>query len=210
MLSGHLSGALLTHLAWLTNATRALEIGSYGGYSALALLDGMAPTSSSSSSSSSSSVEMVCVDPFTSEPAAEDVFHAAVKGHPLAANVRLLKSTGIDALATLRREARATGAAAWQPFDIVFIDADKRNQIHYYDALFADGDGATPPLLAPRGVVVVDNTLWYGKCAAPVDEHHGLTKRIHAFNEHVASDARTAQVLLPVRDGMTVIRRAGI
>jgi caffeoyl-CoA O-methyltransferase len=78
-------------------------------------------------------------------------------------------------------------------FDLVFIDADKEGYVAYYDAVV--------PRLAAHGVIVADNTLWSGR----VLEGEGP---LVAFNEHVAADPRTVQVLLPIRDGMTLIRRA--
>jgi caffeoyl-CoA O-methyltransferase len=78
-------------------------------------------------------------------------------------------------------------------FDLVFIDAEKDGYIGYYEAVL--------PRLAERGLIVADNTLWSGRV---VDE----SSPISAFNEHVAADPRSVQVLLSVRDGMTLIRRA--
>jgi caffeoyl-CoA O-methyltransferase len=78
-------------------------------------------------------------------------------------------------------------------FDLVFIDADKEGYVSYYDAVL--------PRLAGRGLIVADNTLASGRV---VDE----TPPIAAFNEHVAADPRTVQVILSVRDGMTLIRHA--
>jgi caffeoyl-CoA O-methyltransferase len=78
-------------------------------------------------------------------------------------------------------------------FDLVFIDADKEGYVVYYDAVV--------PRLSAHGLIVADNTLWSGR----VLEGEGP---LVAFNEHVAADPRTVQVLLPIRDGMTLIRRA--
>jgi caffeoyl-CoA O-methyltransferase len=78
-------------------------------------------------------------------------------------------------------------------FDLVFIDADKEGYVAYYDAVV--------PRLAAHGVIVADNTLWSGRV---LDGEGPLVQ----FNEHVAADRRTVQVLLPIRDGMTLIRRA--
>ena len=81
-------------------------------------------------------------------------------------------------------------------FDLIFIDADKANYINYYEAAL--------PLLAARGLIVVDNVLWSGRVLNPArpDDH-----AIVAFNEHVCNDARVSQVMLTVRDGMTLIRK---
>ncbi len=78
-------------------------------------------------------------------------------------------------------------------FDLVFIDADKEGYVDYYEAVL--------PRLAARGLIVADNTLWSGRV---LDEESPIVR----FNEHVAADPRTVQVLLSVRDGMTLIRRA--
>ncbi|HEX4539404.1 MAG TPA: O-methyltransferase [Acidimicrobiales bacterium] len=85
------------------------------------------------------------------------------------------------------------------PFDLVFIDADKPGYVDYYEAVL--------PKLAPRGVIVADNTLWSGAVADP-SEQDDLTKEVRAFNDHVASDPRVVCVQMTVRDGMTLIRRA--
>ena len=90
--------------------------------------------------------------------------------------------------------ALATIAGLDGDFDFVFIDADKEGYVAYYDVVL--------PRLAQRGLIVADNTLWSGRV---VDEADGPIAR---FNEHVARDPRSVAVVLPVRDGMTLIRRA--
>ncbi|HET6615078.1 MAG TPA: methyltransferase, partial [Dehalococcoidia bacterium] len=81
-------------------------------------------------------------------------------------------------------------------FDFVFIDADKRNYINYYEASL--------PLLAQGGTIAVDNVLWSGRVLDPKEEDD---RAIVAFNDHVRADARVTCVLLSVRDGVMVIRR---
>jgi caffeoyl-CoA O-methyltransferase len=85
------------------------------------------------------------------------------------------------------------------PFDIVFIDADKENYVNYYEAVL--------PRLTARGLIAADNTLWSGRVLDESDDSEG-TLAIRAFNEHVRSDARVVSVMLTVRDGVTLIRRA--
>ena len=85
------------------------------------------------------------------------------------------------------------------PFDLVFIDADKSGYIDYYEAVL--------PKLAPRGVIVADNTLWSGAVADEANTHDS-TKDVRAFNDHVVKDPRVVCVQMTVRDGMTLIRRA--
>jgi caffeoyl-CoA O-methyltransferase len=86
------------------------------------------------------------------------------------------------------------------PFDFVFIDADKENYVNYYEAVL--------PKLAERGLIAADNTLWSGRVTDPDDQSEG-TRAIVAFNEHVRADSRVISVMLSVRDGVTLIRRAG-
>jgi caffeoyl-CoA O-methyltransferase len=85
------------------------------------------------------------------------------------------------------------------PFDFVFIDADKVNYVKYYEDVL--------PKLAERGLIAADNTLWSGRVADP-DPADESTNTIVAFNEHVRADPRVVSVMLTVRDGVTLIRRA--
>jgi caffeoyl-CoA O-methyltransferase len=83
-------------------------------------------------------------------------------------------------------------------FDLVFIDADKPNYLNYYDA--------TLPKLAPRGLMILDNTLWSGRVADPNEDDEN-TQAIRAINDRVRDDPRVNNVLLTVRDGMNVVWR---
>ena len=84
-------------------------------------------------------------------------------------------------------------------FDFVFIDADKENYVNYYEAVL--------PRLSARGLIAADNTLWSGRVLDESDESEG-TAAIRAFNGHVIADDRVVSVMLTVRDGVTLIRRA--
>ncbi len=84
-------------------------------------------------------------------------------------------------------------------FDFVFIDADKQNYVNYYEAVL--------PRLSERGLIAADNTLWSGRVLDGSDDSEG-TMAIRAFNEHVRADDRVVSVMLTVRDGVTLIRRA--
>ncbi|MDX6515034.1 MAG: caffeoyl-CoA O-methyltransferase [Gaiellaceae bacterium] len=86
------------------------------------------------------------------------------------------------------------------PFDLAFIDADKEGYVDYYEAALAR--------LAPRGLIVADNTLWSGRVVDADDTSEG-TVGIRRFNDHVRDDTRVRSVILSVRDGVTLIRRAG-
>lgn len=84
-------------------------------------------------------------------------------------------------------------------FDFVFIDADKPNYVNYYKAVL--------PRLSERGLIAADNTLWSGRVLDEAEQSEG-TVAIRAFNEHVRSDSRVVSVMLTIRDGVTLIRRA--
>ncbi len=123
-----------------------------------------------------------------------DAGHAAfaqrhVDASPYADRIDIRVGRALDVLAELEGE-----------FDLVFIDADKDTYRDYYEAAL--------PMLSPRGLIVVDNTLWSGRVADP-DERSEQTVAIRAFNEHVRSDPRVVSVVLTVRDGVTLIRHAG-
>jgi caffeoyl-CoA O-methyltransferase len=87
------------------------------------------------------------------------------------------------------------------PFDLVFIDADKEGYLDYYEAVL--------PKLSERGLIVVDNVLWSGRVAeVESDDDTESTKALRVFNDHVAADERVVSVMLSVRDGVTLVRRA--
>ena len=82
-------------------------------------------------------------------------------------------------------------------FDLVFIDADKREYPEYYDLVF--------PLVRPGGFILADNTLWDGHITDPAYDRDKQTLGLRRFNRMVADDPRVSQVILPVRDGLTII-----
>jgi caffeoyl-CoA O-methyltransferase len=84
-------------------------------------------------------------------------------------------------------------------FDLIFIDADKVNYVNYYEA--------TLPKLAPRGLMILDNTLWSGRVVDPEDTDEN-TEAIRAVNDHISNDPRVTNVLLTVRDGMNLVWRS--
>lgn len=177
MLSGHVEGQLLRFLVHLTGARRVLEIGMFTGYSALAMAEALPADG-----------ELVAceIDADVAE-FARGCFAESPAGHRISVRV----APALDTLARLADE----GAS----FDLVFVDADKPGYASYLDALL-DGD-----LLAPHGVVAVDNTLMQGAPWLPDPTVNGAA--IAAFNAAVAADPRVEQVLIPLRDGLTLIRR---
>lgn len=179
MLSGHVEGQLLQFLVHVTRAERVLEIGMFTGYSALAMAEALGE---------GGRVVACELDDYVADVARE-CFAASPDGHRITVEVG-------PATQTLGRL-----SAAGETFDLVFVDADKAGYAGYLDALL-DTD-----LLAPGGLVCVDNTLMQGEPYLP-GEQSANGRAIADFNERVAADPRVAQVLLPLRDGFTLIRRA--
>jgi len=106
-----------------------------------------------------------------------------------------------DRIEVRRGPAAETIAALDGPFDVAFIDADKPGYLGYYEAIL--------PKLSERGLIVVDNVLWSGRVTEPPSEDEDeSTRALRAFNDHVAADERVVQVMLTVRDGVTLVRRA--
>jgi caffeoyl-CoA O-methyltransferase len=111
---------------------------------------------------------------------------------------RYIEEAGLSDRITLHLgPALATIARLEGEFDFVFIDADKENYVNYYEAVL--------PKLAEDGFIVADNVLWSGRVVE--DDGEESTRAIKAFNDHVAADDRVEQLMLTVRDGMTLIRR---
>jgi caffeoyl-CoA O-methyltransferase len=180
MLSGHVEGQLLKFLVHMASASRVLEIGMFTGYSALAMAEALPDDG----------VVVACeVDPGVARFARE-CFDASPAGHKITIEVA-------PAMQTLRNLA----ADARRQFDFVFIDADKPGYLDYVEFLIDS------TLLSPRAVIAVDNTLLQGE---PYSETVGMSANgaaIAKFNAALTYDSRVEQVVLPLRDGVTLIRR---
>ena len=179
MLSGHLEGQTLKFLVHLTRAERVLDIGMFTGYSALAMAEALP----------AHGVVVACEVDADVADFARRCLDESPDGHKISVRVA-------PALATLRQL-----SAAGERFDLVFIDADKASYLDYLNVLL-DTD-----LLAPGGLVCVDNTLMQGQPYVSGEESTANGIAIADFNRTVTDDPRLEQVLLPVRDGLTLIRR---
>ena len=177
MLSGHVEGQTLKMLVHATRARRVLEIGMFTGYSALAMAEALPADGQLVSCEIDPEVAVFAQRCFQDSP---DGGKIEVRVGP--------------ALATLN-ELHAAGDV----FDVVFIDADKAGYLGYLNALLDYG------LLAPHGLICVDNTLMQGQPWRP-GELAANGAAVAAFNEAVAADPRVEQVIIPLRDGLTLIR----
>jgi caffeoyl-CoA O-methyltransferase len=169
MMVGVIEGAFLAFLVAMTQATRVLEVGTFTGWSAIAMARALPP---------GGRITSCDVNEETTAVARRYAEEAGV-----ADRIDFRVGPGVETLASLEG-----------PFDLVFIDADKGGYIDYYEA--------TLPKLAPNGTIAADNTLF------GLDSEGENARAIAGFNEHVLHDDRVEAVLLPFREGVTLIRRA--
>lgn len=181
MLSGHVEGQALKFLVRLSGARRVLEIGMFTGYSALAMAEALPEDGSLLACEVDAEVALF----------AQQSFGSSLAGQ------RITIAVG-PAMNTLQALTEAFDGAA---FDLVFIDADKAGYLDYVNYLLES------PLLSPDAVIVVDNTLMQGQPYMGA-QRSANGDAIAAFNKAIADDPRVEQVLIPLRDGVTLIRRA--
>ncbi len=177
MLSGPTQGALLTMLVQLTGARKILEIGTFTGYATTCLALGL---------SEEGHVDTLEINDELNDLIFEGWERAGVRD-------RISLHTG-DALDTL-----AGMASCAEEYDLVFIDANKRHYRAYFDAVF--------PMVKHGGLILADNTLWDGKILEDPLPQDAQTLEIAAFNEKAANDERVSTFILPLRDGLTFIRK---
>ncbi|MBQ6302239.1 MAG: O-methyltransferase [Bacteroidales bacterium] len=174
MLSGAVQGLLLTILAEISNARNILEIGTFTGYSATCLAYGLP--------------EEGHIDTLEINDELEDLIREG------------WSRAGVEGKITLHiGDARKTIATLEGPYDLVYIDANKREYSEYYDLVF--------DLVRPGGLILADDVLWDGKLWQDPLPQDKQTLGIAAFNDKVMADPRVESVLLPIRDGLNVIRK---
>ncbi|MCC5662700.1 class I SAM-dependent methyltransferase [Nostoc sp. CHAB 5784] len=179
MLSGHLEGQTLKMFVHLTKAKCILEVGMFTGYSALAMAEALPADGRL----------IACeVDSYVAE-FAQTCFQESPHGDKIFVEVA-------PALETLHKL-----AAKKESFDLIFIDADKKEYVEYFQIILDSH------LLAANGLICVDNTLLQGQVYLPSEQRTANGEAIAQFNRIVAADPRVEQVLLPIRDGITLIRR---
>ena len=174
MASGHLQGRLLKMLVQMIRPRNILEVGTFSGYSALAMAEGLE--------------EDGRLYTFEINDEMEDFTRPWIEQSPVADKI-------VFAIGDAMVEAPRLGIH----FDMAFIDGDKRTYAQCYDTVM--------PLLHPGGFLIADNTLWDGHVIDPAYDHDHQTQGIREFNDHVAADPASEQVILPLRDGLTIIRK---
>lgn len=179
MISGHIQGKLLELLVRMLRPKRILEIGTFTGYSALCMAAGL----------EDDGILHTCEVEDELEPLAQSFFDRSSHGR----KIRLHIGSALDIAPSLG-----------EIFDLVFIDGDKREYPDYYRMLMGDNGGK--PLLRSGSVMIADNILWYGKVVQPVAHNDRHTQALLEFNRTVREDARVENVILPIRDGLNIIR----
>ena len=174
MASGHLQGRLLKMLVQMIRPKNVLEVGTFSGYSAIAMAEGLDGDGH--------------LYTFEVNDEMEDFARPWIEGSPVADKITFIIG---DAMV----EAPRLGIE----FDMAFVDGDKRTYCECYDTVLS--------LLRPGGYMIADNTLWDGHVTDPAYDHDQQTQGIRRFNDYVAQDPRTEQVILPMRDGLTLIRK---
>ena len=174
MASGHLQGRLLKMLTQMIQPRLVLEIGTFSGYSALSIAEGLP--------------EGGRLYTFEINDEMEDFTRGWIEGSAWADRIEFIIG---DALLEVPKLGKT--------FDMVFMDGDKRTYRETYDMVMDH--------LRNGGYILADNTLWDGHVTDPAYDRDHQTQGIRAFNDYIAQDNRIEQVILPLRDGLTLIRK---
>ena len=173
MLSGHFQGRVLSMLSKIIRPKHALEIGTYTGYAALCLAEGLG--------------ENGTLDTIDIEEELVDFQKKYFEASEWKDQIFQHLGNAIDIIPTLNKK-----------FDLVFIDADKENYVHYFHLII--------PLMNKGGIILSDNVLWSGKVLEEVKPNDKSTSVLLEYNQLLHTDPRVETVLLPIRDGLTVSR----
>jgi predicted O-methyltransferase YrrM len=177
MLSGAIQGQLLRMLVQMTGATRILELGTFTGYSAICLASALP--------------EGGHLDTLELNDELEDLILGGFERAGVADKIQIHIGDCKETVLKLKEEGRM--------YDIVYIDANKREYCEYYDLVF--------DMIRPGGLILADNVIWDGKvCQDPLPQDK-QTQGIVRFNDMVSADPRVESVIIPLRDGLNVIRK---
>lgn len=174
MLSGHLQGRVLSMFCKMIQPHNILELGTFTGYSALCMAESLP--------------ENGILHTIECDDELEDFIKQNFSASEYNDKIKLHIGNALQVIDKLDIT-----------FDLVFIDADKREYLAYYEAVL--------PKLRSGGFILADNTLWDGKVLQKVENNDKQTFEIMRFNDFVSSDNRVEKVMLPLRDGLTIIRK---
>ena len=174
MASGHLQGRLLRMLVTMIRPKNILEVGTFSGYSAICMAEGLDDGGK--------------VWTFEINDEMEDFTRSWIEGSPVADRINFI-------IGDANAEAPKLGIT----FDMAFIDGDKRTYVETYETVLS--------IMRPGGYILADNTLWDGHVVDHAYDGDPQTSGIETFNDFVARDPRVERVILPLRDGLTIIRK---
>ena len=174
MLSGHLQGRILSMFSCMIRPSRVLEIGTYTGYSALCIAEGISENGKIITIDSNKELE-----PFTRTYFSKSKFNDQIE---------FIVGNALSVIPQLE-----------EIWDLVFIDADKENYLNYYESVLKN--------VRKGGFIIADNVLWSGKVTQEISPNDNETSGIVEFNKKVNEDSRVENVLVPVRDGLMVLRK---
>lgn len=174
MLSGHFQGRFLSMISNMIQPTSILEIGTYTGYSALCLAEGLKKGG-----------KLTTID---KNPELEEFVRNFFKKSAYNENIEFVIADAMEYIPSIN-----------QSFDLVFIDADKGNYLNYYKLVI--------DMIPSGGYILADNVLWSGKVIDEKSMNDKDTKAIMEFNQFVMNDCRVENVLLPIRDGLFLMRK---
>lgn len=186
MLSGHVQGRVLSMLSYMIKPKRILELGTFTGYSALCLAEGLAEGG-----------KLITIE---HNDELEETIRRNISKSPLSEKIELIIGNAKEVLQRSGLSGEA-GLCSFSEavYDLVFIDADKREYCAYLDLVY--------PLVPEGGFILADNTLWDGHIIDPAYDKDKQTLGLRAFNDKLKEDDRFEQVILPLRDGLTIIRK---
>lgn len=200
MASGHLQGRLLKMFVEMIRPKNILEVGTFSGYSAICMAEGLAEIAKSTEAHANGASVVSAAEgddkeagvskvwTFEINDEMEDFTRPWLEGSPVAEHIEFR-------IGDANVEAPKLGIE----FDMAFVDGDKRTYVETYEMVLK--------LMRPGGFILADNTLWDGHVTDPAYDHDQQTQGIRRFNDHVAQDDRVEQVMIPLRDGLTVIRK---
>ena len=174
MLSGHFQGRVLSMISHMISPKNILEIGTYTGYSALCLAEGMQADG-----------KVITID---QNEELEELVNAYIERSEFAGKIQCMIGDAMRIIPELD-----------ESFDLVFIDADKSNYLNYYHMVMDK--------IPSGGYILIDNVLWSGKVLEPPEEGDVDTRVLIELNKIIHEDERVQEVLLPIRDGLLLVRK---
>lgn len=174
MVSGTLQGKVLEMISCMINPEKILELGTFTGYSALCLAKGLKPNG-----------KLITID---INDELEEFTQSFFNRSPQKKQIEFKIGDALEIIPCLEKE-----------FDLVFIDADKRQYPKYYELILSK--------VRKGGFIIADDVLWYGKISEQIDENDLYTKGLLKFNSIVKNDERVENVIFPVRDGLMILRK---